>query len=403
MHHDAATVRGIVTPNSIRRRRQPMEPMAKMQCRQSSRQNPPPRTGSKTRDLFADLRAAPRRSPRTGQARAPSPARGGARPAIPRAHRGAGRSRAGAPAARHVYRRHRREGAASPVRRGDRQFHGRGAGRPRHLHRRRDGGRRLRHRDRQRPRHPGRPASEVQEQVRARSDHVHAARRRQIRFRSLRDLGRPARRRRVGRQRAVASAWRSRSRASRRSTAWCSSAASRRASWKRSAARPTAAAPRSASGPTRRSSARRRISGRSASSRCRAPRPICSAASRSAGRAPRSSCAASRTCPRRRRFHFADGLKDYLSAQPSTSATLVHPDIFTGSAGKIGKHGAAEWAVAWTADADGFLSSYCNTIPTAGRRHARVRPAQRAARAASRTTPSASARASARPRSPSTT
>jgi topoisomerase-4 subunit B len=43
---------------------------------------------------------------------------------------------------------------------------------------------------------------------------------------------------------------------------------------------------------------------------------------------------------------------------------LVHPDIFTGSAGKTGAHGAVEWAVAWTADADGFLQSYCNTIPT---------------------------------------
>ena len=32
--------------------------------------------------------------------------------------------------------------------------------------------------------------------------------------------------------------------------------------------------------------------------------------------------------------------------------------------GKVGKHGGAQWAVAWTADADGFLNSYCNTIPT---------------------------------------
>ncbi|MGA3309767.1 MAG: DNA topoisomerase IV subunit B [Xanthobacteraceae bacterium] len=67
--------------------------------------------------------------------------------------------------------------------------------------------------------------------------------------------------------------------------------------------------------------------------------------------------------PERATFHFADGLKDYLS-ETLASATLVHPDIFTGSAGKIGAHGAAQWAVAWTADADGFLNSYCNTIPT---------------------------------------
>ncbi len=67
--------------------------------------------------------------------------------------------------------------------------------------------------------------------------------------------------------------------------------------------------------------------------------------------------------PERATFHFADGLKDYLS-ETLSSATLVHPDIFTGSAGKIGVHGAVQWAVAFTADADGFLNSYCNTIPT---------------------------------------
>src|SRR5271156_5100607 len=67
--------------------------------------------------------------------------------------------------------------------------------------------------------------------------------------------------------------------------------------------------------------------------------------------------------PDKATFHFADGLKDYLS-ETLADATLVHPDIFTRSAGKTGTHGAAQWAVAWTADADGFLNSYCNTIPT---------------------------------------
>ena len=63
--------------------------------------------------------------------------------------------------------------------------------------------RRLCYRHRQRPRHSDRCASEVQEQVGARSDHVDAACRRQIRLRSLRDFRWSARRRRVGRQRAV--------------------------------------------------------------------------------------------------------------------------------------------------------------------------------------------------------
>ncbi|MDI3471357.1 MAG: DNA topoisomerase IV subunit B [Pseudolabrys sp.] len=67
--------------------------------------------------------------------------------------------------------------------------------------------------------------------------------------------------------------------------------------------------------------------------------------------------------PERATFHFAEGLRDYLS-ENLKGATLVHPDVFTGHAGKTGRHGAVEWAVAWTADADGFIQSYCNTIPT---------------------------------------
>ena len=67
--------------------------------------------------------------------------------------------------------------------------------------------------------------------------------------------------------------------------------------------------------------------------------------------------------PEKATFHFEQGLKDYLS-ETLTGATLVHPDIFTGTVGKVGAHGAVQWAVAWTADTDGFLNSYCNTIPT---------------------------------------
>ncbi|MGY4288663.1 DNA gyrase/topoisomerase IV subunit B [Bradyrhizobium sp. LM2.7] len=62
-------------------------------------------------------------------------------------------------------------------------------------------------------------------------------------------------------------------------------------------------------------------------------------------------------------FHFPGGLKDYLGAAIHAD-TLVHPDIFSGKSGRNGAHGACEWAVAWTADADGFLSSYTNTVPT---------------------------------------
>ena len=62
-------------------------------------------------------------------------------------------------------------------------------------------------------------------------------------------------------------------------------------------------------------------------------------------------------------FHFPGGLKDYLAAAIHAD-TLVHPDIFSGKSGRNGAHGACEWAVAWTADADGFMSSYTNTVPT---------------------------------------
>jgi len=67
--------------------------------------------------------------------------------------------------------------------------------------------------------------------------------------------------------------------------------------------------------------------------------------------------------PEKEVFHFERGLTDFLEAALH-GTTLIHPDIFAGKAGKTGSHGAVEWAVAWVADADGFISSYCNTIPT---------------------------------------
>ena len=67
--------------------------------------------------------------------------------------------------------------------------------------------------------------------------------------------------------------------------------------------------------------------------------------------------------PEQETFHFERGLTDFLTAALH-GTTLIHPDIFAGKVGKTGAHGAVEWAVAWVADADGFVSSYCNTIPT---------------------------------------
>ena len=62
-------------------------------------------------------------------------------------------------------------------------------------------------------------------------------------------------------------------------------------------------------------------------------------------------------------FHFPGGLRDYLAADIEGQA-LVADQVFTGRVEKAGKHGSVEWAIAWLAGADGFVHSYCNTIPT---------------------------------------
>ncbi len=61
-------------------------------------------------------------------------------------------------------------------------------------------------------------------------------------------------------------------------------------------------------------------------------------------------------------FHFPGGLKDFL-AERLKGERLVCEDFFAGKTAKTSGHGAVEWAVAWFAG-DGFVSSYCNTVPT---------------------------------------
>ncbi len=63
-------------------------------------------------------------------------------------------------------------------------------------------------------------------------------------------------------------------------------------------------------------------------------------------------------------FHFPGGLRDYLAADIE-GQELVADQVFTGRVDKAGKHGSVEWAIAWLTGADGFVHSYCNTIPTA--------------------------------------
>ena len=61
-------------------------------------------------------------------------------------------------------------------------------------------------------------------------------------------------------------------------------------------------------------------------------------------------------------FHFPGGLKDFLEASISNQFKVT-PEPFAGKTAKSSGHGALEWAVTWYGD-DGFISSYCNTIPT---------------------------------------
>ncbi len=61
-------------------------------------------------------------------------------------------------------------------------------------------------------------------------------------------------------------------------------------------------------------------------------------------------------------FHFPGGLKDFLASRIEGEPRIVE-DMFSGTAGKPGTHGAVEWAIAWCLG-DGFLNSYCNTVPT---------------------------------------
>ncbi|HXT06630.1 MAG TPA: DNA topoisomerase IV subunit B [Roseiarcus sp.] len=62
-------------------------------------------------------------------------------------------------------------------------------------------------------------------------------------------------------------------------------------------------------------------------------------------------------------FHFPGGLKDYLAADVEGQETVVEA-AFVGNVQKTGKHGSVEWAMTWLTVDDGFVNSYCNTIPT---------------------------------------
>lgn len=70
--------------------------------------------------------------------------------------------------------------------------------------------------------------------------------------------------------------------------------------------------------------------------------------------------------PREAVFHFPGGLADYLQDSLGKVATYADKP-FAGTvdfAEKFSVPGKVEWAINWTPAQDGFIQSYCNTVPT---------------------------------------
>ncbi|MDO1559940.1 DNA topoisomerase IV subunit B [Brevundimonas sp. 2R-24] len=65
-------------------------------------------------------------------------------------------------------------------------------------------------------------------------------------------------------------------------------------------------------------------------------------------------------------LHFPNGLADFLAERVGSQETVT--PTFSGRVERKGEAGAVEWAVTWSpagfGDADGFIQSYCNTVPT---------------------------------------
>jgi len=66
-------------------------------------------------------------------------------------------------------------------------------------------------------------------------------------------------------------------------------------------------------------------------------------------------------------FRFPNGLADFLGERVQGLETVT-PEPFAGRYERKGEAGAVEWAIAWTpagfGEADSFMQSYCNTVPT---------------------------------------
>ena len=67
--------------------------------------------------------------------------------------------------------------------------------------------------------------------------------------------------------------------------------------------------------------------------------------------------------PVQEELHFPQGLQDYLLSV-TESRDLVSDSLFAGSIEASDETGRVDWAICWPEDQDGFLNSYCNTVPT---------------------------------------
>jgi len=70
--------------------------------------------------------------------------------------------------------------------------------------------------------------------------------------------------------------------------------------------------------------------------------------------------------PTRAVFHFPGGLADFLDKTLEGTLTYAAKP-FTGKANfhdRFDQQGSVEWAINWTPAHDGFIRSYCNTVPT---------------------------------------
>ena len=75
------------------------------------------------------------------------------------------------------------------------------------------------------------------------------------------------------------------------------------------------------------------------------------------------------TIPAEAVFHFPAGLSDFLLEILGKKSTITS-EIFSGRSNQSVGHGRVEWAISWSPEgfdeADSFVRSYCNTVPTAG-------------------------------------